>query len=150
MTEWISQDEDSPEEGFGSPTTRHYLQPPIPTHPPVWGPELLPSAGKWREEVCCRVQWWSWGVRVQRCGPQGPLQQCPGWAPQLVEDAGAGPPDIWVICGVFGTSPSWSGWCASGGGRWSYSTSSGGRQSRGAPSDGRQSCSAPRDAEAGT
>ncbi len=35
VTERISQDEDSAEEGFGPPTTRHYLQPPIPTHPPV-------------------------------------------------------------------------------------------------------------------
>ncbi len=46
LTERISQDEDSAEEGFGPPTTRHYLQPPIPTHPPVRGPELLPSAGQ--------------------------------------------------------------------------------------------------------
>ncbi len=29
VTERISQDEDSAEEGFGPPTTRHYLQPPI-------------------------------------------------------------------------------------------------------------------------
>ncbi len=35
VTERISQDEDSAEERFGPPTTRHYLQPPIPTHPPV-------------------------------------------------------------------------------------------------------------------
>ncbi len=88
VTERISQDEDSAEEGFGPPTTRHYLQPPIPTHPPVWGPELLPSAGQWREEVCRGVQWCSWGARLQWWGPQGPLQQRPWRAPQLVEDEG--------------------------------------------------------------
>ncbi len=143
VTERISQDEDSAEEGFGPPTTRHYLQPPIPTHPPVWGPELLPSAGQWCEEVCRRVQRCSWGVRVQRGGPQRPFQQCSGWAPQLVEDEGAGPPEFWAICGVFGTFPS------PGGGRRSYSSFSGGRRSCGAPSGGRWSCSAPRDSEAG-
>ncbi len=41
-----SQYEDSAEEVFMSSTTRHYLQPPIPMHPPVQGPELLPSAGQ--------------------------------------------------------------------------------------------------------
>ncbi len=87
-------------------TTRHYLQPPIPTHPPVWGPELLPSAGQWREEVCRGVQWCSWGARLQWWGPQGPLQQRPWRAPQLVEDEGAGPPHIWGICWGFGTFPS--------------------------------------------
>ncbi len=143
VTERISQDEDSAEEGFGPPTTRRYLQPPIPTHPPVWGPELLPSAGQWCEEVCRRVQRCSWGVRVQRGGPQRPFQQCSGWAPQLVEDEGAGPPEFWAICGVFGTFPS------PGGGRRSYSSFSGGRRSCGAPSGGRWSCSAPRDFEAG-
>ncbi len=60
---------------------------------------------QWREEVCRGVQWCSRGVRVQWCGPQGPLQQCPWWAPQLVEDEGAGPPDVWGTCGVFGTFP---------------------------------------------
>ncbi len=143
VTERISQDEDSAEEGFGPPTTRHYLQPPIPTHPPVWGPELLPSAGQWCEEVCRRVQRCSWGVRVQRGGPQRPFQRCSGWAPQLVEDEGAGPPEFWAICGVFGTFPS------PGGGRRSYSSFSGGRRSCGAPGGGRWSCSAPRDSEAG-
>ncbi len=77
LTERISQYEDSAEEGFGSSTTRHYLQPPIPMHPPVWGPELLPSAGQWCEEVCRGVQWCSREVRLQRSGPQGPLQQYP-------------------------------------------------------------------------
>ncbi len=106
VTERISQDEDSAEEGFGPPTTRHYLQPPIPTHPPVWGPELLPSAGQWHEEVRRGVQWCSWGARLQWWGPQGPLQQRPWRAPQLVEDEGAGPPHIWGICWGFGTFPS--------------------------------------------
>ncbi len=101
LTERISQYEDSTEEGFVLSTTRHYLQPPMPTHPPVPGPELLPSAGQWREEVCCGVQWCSRVVRVQWVWPQGPLQQCPWWAPQLVADEGAGPLDIWGICGVF-------------------------------------------------
>ncbi len=106
LTEGISQDEDSAEEGFGSPTTRHYLQPPIPTHPPVRGPELLPSAGQWREEFCRGVQWCSWGARLQWWGPQGPFQQRPWWAPQLVEDEWAGPPHIWGIRRGFGTFPS--------------------------------------------
>ncbi len=106
LTERISQDEDSAEEGFGSPTTRHYLQPPIPTHPPVRGPELLPSAGRWREEFCRGVQWCSWGARLQWWGPQGPFQQRPWWAPQLVEDEWAGPPHIWGIRRGFGTFPS--------------------------------------------
>ncbi len=105
VTERISQDEDSAEEGLGPPTTRH-LQPPIPTHPPVWGPELLPSAGQWREEVCRGVQWCSWGARLQWWGPQGPFQQRPWWAPQLVEDEWAGPPHIWGIRRGFGTFPS--------------------------------------------
>ncbi len=91
LTERISKDEDSAEEGFGPPTTRHYLQPPIPTHPPVRGPELLPSAGQWREEFCRGVQWCSWGARLQWRGPQGPFQQRPWWAPQLVEDEWAAP-----------------------------------------------------------
>ncbi len=106
VTERISQDEDSAEEGFGPPTTRHYLQPPIPTHPPVRGPELLPSAGQWREEFCRGVQWCSWGARLQWWGPQGPFQQRPWWAPQLVEDEWAGPPHIWGIRRGFGTFPS--------------------------------------------
>ncbi len=106
VTERISQDEDSAEEGFGSPTTRHYLQPPIPTHPPVRGPELLPSAGQWREEFCRGVQWCSWGARLQWWGPQGPFQQRPWWTPQLVEDEWAGPPHIWGIRRGFGTFPS--------------------------------------------
>ncbi len=106
LTERISQDEDSAEEGFGPPTTRHYLQPPIPTHPPVRGPELLPSAGQWREEFCHGVQWCSWGARLQWWGPQGPFQQRPWWAPQLVEDEWAGPPHIWGIRRGFGTFPS--------------------------------------------
>ncbi len=106
LTERISQDEDSAEEGFGPPTTRHYLQPPIPTHPPVRGPELLPSAGQWREEFCRGVQWCSWGARLQWWGPQGPFQQRPWWAPQLVEDEWAGPPHIWGIRRGFGTFPS--------------------------------------------
>ncbi len=106
VTERISQDEDSAEEGFGSPTTRHYLQPPIPTHPPVRGPELLPSAGQWHEEFCHGVQWCSWGARLQWWGPQGPFQQRPWWAPQLVEDEWAGPPHIWGIRRGFGTFPS--------------------------------------------
>ncbi len=92
--------------GFGSPTTRHYLQPPIPTHPPVRGPELLPSAGQWHEEFCRGVQWCSWGARLQWWGPQGPFQQRPWWAPQLVEDEWAGPPHIWGIRRGFGTFPS--------------------------------------------
>ncbi len=106
VTERISPDEDSAEEGFGPPTTRHYLQPPIPTHPPVRGPELLPSAGQWREEFCLGVQWCSWGARLQWWGPQGPFQQRPWWAPQLVEDEWAGPPHIWGIRRGFGTFPS--------------------------------------------
>ncbi len=106
VTERISQDGDSAEEGFGSPTTRHYLQPPIPAHPPVRGPELLPSAGQGREEVCRGVQWCSWGARLQWWGPQGPFQQRPWWAPQLVEDEWAGPPHIWGIRRGFGTFPS--------------------------------------------
>ncbi len=133
-----------------SPTTRHYLQPPIPTHPPVWGPELLPSAGQWREEVCSGVQWCSRGVRLQWGSPQGPLQQCLWWAPQLMEDEGARPPDVWGICWVSGMFPSYGGWCASGGGRRSCRAPSGGWRSHSVPTGGRQSCSAPWDSWAGT
>ncbi len=129
LTERIIQFEDSAEEVFVSPTTRHYLQPPIQTHPPVWGPELLPSAGQWREEVCSGVQWCSRGVRLQWGSPQGPLQQCLRWAPQMMEDEGARPPDVWGICWVSGMFPSYGGWCASGGGRRSCRAPSGGWRS---------------------
>ncbi len=66
----------------------------------------LPSAGQWREEFCRGVQWCSWGARLQWWGPQGPFQQRPWWAPQLVEDEWAGPPHIWGIRRGFGTFPS--------------------------------------------
>ncbi len=48
-------------------------------------------------QLRARLQWW---------GPQGPFQQRPWWAPQLVEDEWAGPPHIWGIRRGFGTFPS--------------------------------------------
>ncbi len=70
-------------------------QPPLPTYPPISGPELPTSAGYWHKEVYPEVQWGSRGLGVQWCGPQGPLQQCTWGAPQLMENEGAGTPDVW-------------------------------------------------------
>ncbi len=120
---------------WGHTTMSKHLIKVILLHPPVWGPELLPSAGHWREDVCPGVQWCSGGVRVQWDGPQRPFQKCPWWAPQLVEDEGAGPPDLWGICGGLGSAP---------GGSWrSSSTSGGSRRSRSVPGGSRRIRSAP-------
>ncbi len=93
LTERISHHEDSAEEGFGSPTTRHYLQPPIPTHPPVWGhsgpgAHRLRSRARsapWADRVRSRARSASWADRVRSRARSAP------WADRVRSRARSAP-----------------------------------------------------------
>ncbi len=65
LTERTHHEEDLAEKGLAPSTTSvHTVQPPLWAHPPVQGPELLPSAGHWRKDVCPGVQRFSRGAGV--------------------------------------------------------------------------------------
>ncbi len=118
LTERTHHEEDPAEEGLvPAITSLHTIQPPLRGHSPVQGPALPPSAGYWRKDVCPEVQRYSRGVGVQPCGTEGHVQQCPRWAPQLVEDEGAGSPSVLGVCGVPDSFPSDGGWSTSSGSR---------------------------------
>ncbi len=118
LTERTHHEEDPAEEGLvPAITSLHTIQPPLRGHPPVQSPALPPSAGYWRKDVCPEVQRYSRGVGVQPCGTEGHVQHCPRWAPQLVEDEGAGSPSVLGVCGVPDSFPSDGGWSTSSGSR---------------------------------
>ncbi len=65
-------------------------QPPIRTNPSVRGPEHLPSARQWCEEVCrgvqwcwCAIRWWATKLQHPQWRPMKP--QCPQWWPTKLQ-----------------------------------------------------------------